>query len=61
MLATEIMAQAQKRIASLNQTEDWRKINEIEKARDQQIADLDRFLDDIEQRMSRSWVRRPTS
>ena len=48
-LATEIRAQAQKRIASLNQTEDWRKINEIEKARDQQIADLDRFLDGIEQ------------
>ena len=48
-LATEIRAQAQKRIASLNQTEDWRKINEIEKGRDQQIADLDRFLDGIEQ------------
>ena len=47
-LATEIRAQAQKRIASLNQTEDWRKINEIEKGRDQQIADLDRFLDSIE-------------
>ena len=48
-LATEIRAQAQKRIASLNQTEDWRKINEIEKGHDQQIADLDRFLDGIEQ------------
>jgi Domain of unknown function (DUF4062) len=48
-LVTEIRAQAQKRIASLNKTEDWRKINEIEKARDQQIADLDRFLDGIEQ------------
>ena len=49
MLATEIRAQAQKRIASLNKSEDWRKINEIEKERDQQIADLDRFLDGIEQ------------
>jgi tetratricopeptide (TPR) repeat protein len=48
-LATEISAQGQKRIASLNKTEDWRKINEIEKVRDQQIADLDRFLDGIEQ------------
>ena len=48
MLATEIRAQAQKRIASLNKAEDWRKINEIEKERDQQIADLDRFLDGIE-------------
>ena len=48
-LATEIRAQAQKRTASLNKTEDWRKINEIEKVRDQQIADLDRFLDGIEQ------------
>jgi hypothetical protein len=48
-LATEIRAQGQKRIASLNKTEDWRKINEIEKVRDQQIADLDRFLDGIEQ------------
>jgi hypothetical protein len=48
-LATEIRAQAQKRIALFNKTEDWRKINEIEKARDQQIADLDRFLDGIEQ------------
>jgi hypothetical protein len=48
-LVTEIRAQAQKRIASLNKTEDWRKINEIEKVRDQQIADLDRFLDGIEQ------------
>ena len=47
-LATEIGAQAQKRIASLNQTEDWRKINEIEKERDQQLADLDRLLDGIE-------------
>ncbi len=47
-LATEIRAQAQKRIASLNQTEDWRKINEIEKERDQQLADLDRLLDGIE-------------
>jgi hypothetical protein len=41
-LATEIRAQAQKLIASLNQTENWRKINEIEKGREQQIADLDR-------------------
>jgi hypothetical protein len=49
LLATEIREQAQKRIASLNKTEDWRKINEIEKVRDQQIADLDRFLDGIEQ------------
>jgi tetratricopeptide (TPR) repeat protein len=48
-LATEIRAPAQKRIASLNKTEDWREINEIEKARDQQLADLDRFLDGIEQ------------
>jgi tetratricopeptide (TPR) repeat protein len=47
-LATEIGAQAQKRIASLNQTEDWRMINEIEKERDQQLADLDRLLDGIE-------------
>jgi len=47
-LATEIGAQAQKRIASLNQAEDWRKINEIEKERDQQLADLDRLLDGIE-------------
>ena len=49
MLAREIRAQAQTRIASVSQTEDWRKINEIEKARDQQLADLDRFLDGIEQ------------
>jgi tetratricopeptide (TPR) repeat protein len=49
MLSAEIRAQEQKRIASLDKTEDWRKINEIENARDQQIADLDRLLDGIEQ------------
>jgi hypothetical protein len=47
-LATEIKAQAQKDIVPLSQTKDWRKINEIEKDRDQQIADVDRLLDSIE-------------
>ena len=55
-LATEITAQAEKRIAPLSETKDRRKINEIKKDRDQQIADLDRLLDSIERTAKESEV-----
>ena len=46
-LITDIKAEAQKKIAEAG--DDWRKTIEIEKWRDQQLADLDRFLDRIQQ------------
>ena len=46
-LVADIKAQAQKEIAEAG--DDWRKVMEIEKWRDQQLADLDRFLDRITQ------------
>ena len=46
-LVVDIKAQAQKEIAEAG--DDWRKAMEIEKWRDQQLADLDRFLDRITQ------------
>jgi tetratricopeptide (TPR) repeat protein len=46
-LVADIKAQAQKQIAEA--ADDWRKAMEIEKWRDQQLADLDRFLDRITQ------------
>jgi tetratricopeptide (TPR) repeat protein len=46
-LIATIQATAQKKIAEAG--DDWRKTIEIEKWRDQQLADLDRFLDRIQQ------------
>ena len=46
-LVADIKAEAQKKIAEAG--DDWRKTIEIEKWRDQQLADLDRFLDRIQQ------------
>src|SRR5262245_42322409 len=46
-LLVDIKAEAQKKIAQAG--DDWRKTIEIEKWRDQQLADLDRFLDRIQQ------------
>src|SRR5205809_3757314 len=45
-LITEIKTQAQKKIAAAG--DDWRKGNEIEKSRDQQLSDLDRVLERID-------------
>jgi tetratricopeptide (TPR) repeat protein len=46
-LIADIKNQAQKRTAAAG--DDWRKVIEIEKWRDQQLNDLDRFLDRINQ------------
>jgi hypothetical protein len=46
-LVADIKAEAQKKIAEAG--DDWRKTIEIEKWRDQQLADLDRFLDRVQQ------------
>jgi len=46
-LVADIKATAQKKIAQAG--DDWRKTIEIEKWRDQQLADMDRFLDRIQQ------------
>jgi tetratricopeptide (TPR) repeat protein len=46
-LVADIKAEAQKKIVEAG--DDWRKTIEIEKGRDQQLADLDRFLDRIQQ------------
>jgi tetratricopeptide (TPR) repeat protein len=46
-LAADIKAEAQKKIVEAG--DDWRKTIEIEEWRDQQLADLDRFLDRIQQ------------
>jgi hypothetical protein len=46
-LVADIKAEAQKKIAEAG--DDWRKTIEIEKSREQQLADLDRFLDRIQQ------------
>src|SRR6266480_2890087 len=46
-LITDIKTQAQKKIAAAG--EDWRQVIEIEKSRDQQLSDLDRFLERIDQ------------
>ena len=46
-LAADIKGEAQKKIAEAG--DDWRKTIEIEKWREQQLADLDHFLDRIQQ------------
>ena len=46
-LVADIKAEAQKKIVEAG--DDWRKTIEIEKWRDQQLSDLDRFLDRIQQ------------
>jgi len=46
-LTTEIKTQAQKKIAAAG--DDWRKVNEIKKSRDQQLSDLGRVLERIDQ------------
>jgi hypothetical protein len=46
-LIGDIKTQAQKKIAAAG--EDWRQVIEIEKWRDQQLSDLDRFLERIDQ------------
>src|SRR5206468_12671991 len=46
-LVADIKAEAQKKIVEAG--DDWRKAIEIEKWRDQQLSDLDRFLDRIGQ------------
>ena len=46
-LIGDIKTQAQKRIAAAG--DDWRQVIEIEKWRDQQLSDLDRFLERIDQ------------
>src|SRR6266550_3835645 len=45
-LIRDIKTQAQKKIAAAG--DDWRKVIEIEKSRDQQLSDLDRFLERID-------------
>jgi hypothetical protein len=46
-LETDIRKQAGEKIEEAG--DDWRQVNEIEKWRDHQLADLDRFLDRIEE------------
>ena len=46
-MVADIKAEAQKKIVEAG--DDWRKTIEIEKWRDQQLSELDRFLDRIQQ------------